>query len=96
MGEGRHLRFTVESGGARARCVRFGEGATLPVAEGEPALLTFALEVNEWNGVVEPRLRLRHAVAVETPVEEPEAPGAPVPVAAPHGAAPSGEQLALL
>jgi single-stranded-DNA-specific exonuclease len=96
MGEGRHLRFTVESGDARARCVRFGEGATLPVAEGEPALLTFALEVNEWNGAVEPRLRLRHAVAVETPAAADEGPGAPVPVEAPHGATPSGEQLALL
>jgi hypothetical protein len=31
------------------------------VQEGEPALATFALEVNEWNGVSEPRLRLRHA-----------------------------------
>jgi single-stranded-DNA-specific exonuclease len=63
MGEGRHLRFTVESAGARARGVSFGAGAQLPVAEGELATATFALEVNEWNGVVEPRLRLRHAQA---------------------------------
>ena len=63
MGEGKHLRFTVESGGARARGVRFGEGTALPVGAGEPARATFALEVNEWNGVVEPRLRLRHALA---------------------------------
>jgi single-stranded-DNA-specific exonuclease len=61
MGEGRHLRFTVRSGEARARAVSFGQGAKLPVQEGEPALATFALEVNEWNGVSEPRLRLRHA-----------------------------------
>jgi single-stranded-DNA-specific exonuclease len=61
MGEGRHLRFTVESAGSRARAVSFGAGAQLPVGEGEPATATFALEVNEWNGVVEPRLRLRHA-----------------------------------
>jgi single-stranded-DNA-specific exonuclease len=26
-----------------------------------PALATFTLEVNEWNGAVEPRLVLRHA-----------------------------------
>ncbi len=90
MGEGRHLRFTVESGGARARCVRFGEGAALPVAEGEPARVTFALEVNEWNGVVEPRLRLRHAVAADgAGGQEPDDSEARAPVAA-------GEQLALL
>ena len=34
MGEGRHLRFTVESRGARARAVSFGEGARLPVRRG--------------------------------------------------------------
>jgi single-stranded-DNA-specific exonuclease len=63
MGEGRHVRFTVHSRGARARAVAFGAGATLPVAEGEPAQATFKLEVNEWNGVSEPRLVLRHARA---------------------------------
>lgn len=61
MGEGRHLRFTVNANGARARAVAFNMGARLPVAEGEPALATFALEVNEWRGVSEPRLVLRHA-----------------------------------
>jgi single-stranded-DNA-specific exonuclease len=70
MGEGKHLRFTVESGRgepggenrdfpARARGVAFGTGARLPVAEGEPAEATFTLEINEWNGVSEPRLVLR-------------------------------------
>jgi single-stranded-DNA-specific exonuclease len=61
MGEGRHLRFTVESHGARARAVCFGQGAKLPVEAGQPATATFALEINEWNGVSEPRLVLRHA-----------------------------------
>jgi single-stranded-DNA-specific exonuclease len=61
MGEGRHLRFTVESGGARARAVAFGGGSRLPVPAGEAAEATFGLEVNEWNGVSEPRLVLRHA-----------------------------------
>jgi len=105
MGEGKHVRFTVESGGARARGVRFGEGAKLPVGEGEPARATFALELNEWQGVVEPRLRLRHAVGASPP--EPRAPagrprdarqGRPQPAAtgAPHGGGQAGEQLALL
>lgn len=63
MGEGRHVRFTVQSGGARARAVAFGAGARLPVPEGEPAQATFTLEVNEWRGVSEPRLVLRRARA---------------------------------
>lgn len=60
MGEGRHARFGVCSpGGARARGVAFGGGASLPVAEGEAIDAAFSLEVNEWNGVCEPRLVLR-------------------------------------
>jgi single-stranded-DNA-specific exonuclease len=61
MGEGKHVRFSVESHGTRARAVAFGNGSRLPVAEGEPAEATFTLEVNEWNGVSEPRLVLRRA-----------------------------------
>ena len=61
MGEGRHMRFTVRSGGVRARAVAFGMGARLPVEEGVPVDATFGLEVNEYNGAVEPRLVLRAA-----------------------------------
>jgi single-stranded-DNA-specific exonuclease len=67
MGEGKHVRFTVESGGARARAVAFGTGGRLPVPDGEPAQATFTLEVNEWNGVSEPRLVLRRAQARAAP-----------------------------
>ena len=63
MGEGKHVRFSVESGGTRARAVAFGCGGRLAVADGEPVRATFALEVNEWNGVSEPRLVLRRAIA---------------------------------
>jgi single-stranded-DNA-specific exonuclease len=62
MGKGRHVRFTVASHGARARAVAFGAGGRLPLAGGEqPGELhaTFSLEVNEWNGLSEPRLVLR-------------------------------------
>jgi single-stranded-DNA-specific exonuclease len=65
MGEGKHVRFTVESRGARARAVAFGGGGALPVQEGVPTEATFTLEVNEWGGVSEPRLVLRHAATVE-------------------------------
>src|SRR6202030_1599114 len=61
MGEGKHVRFTVQSRGSRARAVAFGTGGRLPVEDGAPAEATFKLEVNEWNGVSEPRLVLRQA-----------------------------------
>jgi single-stranded-DNA-specific exonuclease len=70
MGEGRHVRFTVHSRGARARAVAFGTGGRLPVGDGEPAEATFRLEVNEWNGVSEPRLVLRHARAAEVVIAD--------------------------
>jgi len=71
MGEGRHVRFTMRSAGARTRAVAFGLGTRLPVPDGEPADATFALEVNEWRGVSEPRLVLRHAQpsAARAPLE---------------------------
>jgi single-stranded-DNA-specific exonuclease len=59
MGEGKHARFTIESDGVHARAVAFGCGGKLAVADGELADATFALEVNEWNGMSEPRLVLR-------------------------------------
>ncbi len=72
MGEGRHVRFTVLADGARARAVAFGGGTSLPVGDGKPADATFALEVNEWGGVSEPRLVLRHAQPVQVQVEAPD------------------------
>ncbi|HTU79569.1 MAG TPA: single-stranded-DNA-specific exonuclease RecJ [Solirubrobacteraceae bacterium] len=80
MGEGRHARFTVESGGVRARAVAFGTGGRLPLPAGEhgPGALhaTFALEVNEYNGVSEPRLVLRKVrrLGPELPDPRPEQP----------------------
>ncbi|HTA36935.1 MAG TPA: single-stranded-DNA-specific exonuclease RecJ [Solirubrobacteraceae bacterium] len=69
MGEGKHVRFTVESRGARAQAVAFGNGGVLPVQDGELAEATFKLEVNEWNGVSEPRLVLRHAAPAQVSIE---------------------------
>ena len=76
MGEGRHLRCTVESGGTRARAVAFGV-SRLPDGHEGPLDATFALERNEWNGAVEPRLLLRHAAPPRTrPVDLLGEPGA--------------------
>src|SRR5581483_4987891 len=61
MGEGRHARFAVVSGGARARAVAFGCDGDPGAAPGEPVDATFRLERNFWNGAVEPRLVLGHA-----------------------------------
>jgi single-stranded-DNA-specific exonuclease len=61
MGEGKHVRFTVESGGVRARAVAFGM-PRLPEGCEDGLDATFGLELNEWNGAVEPRLVLRDAV----------------------------------
>jgi single-stranded-DNA-specific exonuclease len=61
MGEGRHARFTVTSGGARARAVAFGCGARVAEDLGRPQDATFRLERNAYNGAVEPRLVLRQA-----------------------------------
>jgi single-stranded-DNA-specific exonuclease len=68
MGEGKHVRFTVQSRGARSRAVAFGTGGVLPVDDGQPVEATFTLEVNEWRGVSEPRLVLRQAIAAPEPI----------------------------
>ena len=61
MGEGRHVSFGLAAGGARSRCVAFGRGGSLPAAPGEPVDAAVRLELNRYNGAVEPRLVLRHA-----------------------------------
>jgi single-stranded-DNA-specific exonuclease len=61
MGEGRHARFSVSSGGARAQAVSFGCDGRLDVGLDAAVDASFRLERNVWNGAVEPRLVLRHA-----------------------------------
>ena len=60
-----HARFTVRSGNGRARAVHFGGGPRPPVAADSLVDATFTLEVNEWQGVVEPRLVAAHRRAVQ-------------------------------
>jgi single-stranded-DNA-specific exonuclease len=69
MGEGKHVRFKVCSGGVHAQAVAFGSGGRLPVAEGVPVQASFRLEVNEWRGVSEPRLVLRNVATTAVPGE---------------------------
>jgi len=85
MGEGRHVSFTLAAGGARSRCVAFGRGSSLPAAPGEPVDAVVKLEINRYNGAVEPRLVLRHAQ-----------PARPAPIRVVAGAAPEAALLAEL
>jgi single-stranded-DNA-specific exonuclease len=58
LGEGRHSRFSLRSGSHRAVGVAFGR-SSLGVDEGDPIDAAVGLEVNRWNGSVEPRIVLR-------------------------------------
>ncbi|HWD65561.1 MAG TPA: single-stranded-DNA-specific exonuclease RecJ [Solirubrobacteraceae bacterium] len=66
MGDGRHARFSVSSGGVRATAVSFGCDGRVPGDDGEPMDATFRLERNVWQGRVEPRLVLREAAGCAT------------------------------
>jgi single-stranded-DNA-specific exonuclease len=70
MGEGRHARFSVISGGVRARAVAFGCDGHVSDDPAQPLDATFRLERNAWNGAVEPRLVLRHAQPCTPPAIE--------------------------
>ncbi|MFN8217944.1 MAG: single-stranded-DNA-specific exonuclease RecJ [Solirubrobacterales bacterium] len=56
--EGRHARFSLHSGSHRAVGVAFGR-SSLGVGKDEQIDATVRLEVNHWNGSVEPRVVLR-------------------------------------
>ena len=61
MGEERqHARFTLVTGGSRARGVAFGATQkSLAAARGAAHDIAIRLESNRWNGTVEPRVQLR-------------------------------------
>jgi single-stranded-DNA-specific exonuclease len=63
MGEGKHCRFSLHSGSHRALGVAFGR-SRLGVEEDDPVDAAVRLEVNRWNGSVEPRLVLRELFPV--------------------------------
>ena len=56
--EGKHARFSLHSGAHRAVGVAFGR-SSLGVGKDEPIDAAVRLEVNHWNGSVEPRVVLR-------------------------------------
>lgn len=77
MGEGKHARFNLQSGSHRALGVAFGR-SSLGVEDEDLLDATVRLEVNHWNGSVEPRVVLRELY----PLEEAETGGGEPPL--PH------------
>jgi single-stranded-DNA-specific exonuclease len=64
MGEGKHARFSLHSGAHRALGVAFGR-SSLGVGDEDPVDAAVRLEVNHWNGSVEPRVVLRELYPLE-------------------------------
>lgn len=64
MGEGKHARFSLHSGAHRALGVAFGR-ASLGVEDDDPVDAAVRLEVNHWNGSVEPRVVLNELYPLE-------------------------------
>lgn len=57
IGEGKHARFSLNSGGHRAAGICFGR-TSFGVGEDDPVDVAAELSVNHWNGSVEPQVRL--------------------------------------
>jgi single-stranded-DNA-specific exonuclease len=76
MGEGKHARFSLHSGSHRALGVAFGR-SSLGVEDEEVIDASVRLEVNHWNGSVEPRVVLREVYPLEE--ANPEKPVLPHP-----------------
>ncbi len=76
MGEGKHARFSLHSGAHRALGVAFGR-SSLGVEDEDPVDAAVRLEVNHWNGSVEPRVVLRELYPLDGQGEEPDSEQAP-------------------
>jgi single-stranded-DNA-specific exonuclease len=72
MGEGKHARFSLHSGAHRALGVAFGR-SSLGVDEEDAVDAAVRLEVNHWNGSVEPRVVLRELYPLDAPEGAPPA-----------------------
>jgi single-stranded-DNA-specific exonuclease len=72
IGEGKHARFSLHSGSHKALGVAFGR-ASLGVGEDDPVDVAVRLEVNQWNGAVEPQVVLREVYPRAPEEDAPEA-----------------------
>jgi single-stranded-DNA-specific exonuclease len=66
--EGKHSRFSLHSGSHRALGVAFGR-SSLGVDDDDMLDAAVRLEVNHWNGAVEPRVVLREVYPLEVDVD---------------------------
>ncbi len=57
IGEGKHAKFSLNSGGHRAAGICFGR-TSFGVGEDDPVDVAAELSVNHWNGSVEPQVKL--------------------------------------
>ncbi|HVS99930.1 MAG TPA: single-stranded-DNA-specific exonuclease RecJ [Solirubrobacterales bacterium] len=62
--EGKHARFSLHSGAHRALGVAFGR-SSLGVDDDDMLDATVRLEVNHWNGAIEPRVVLREVYPLD-------------------------------
>ncbi|HET9152794.1 MAG TPA: single-stranded-DNA-specific exonuclease RecJ, partial [Solirubrobacterales bacterium] len=76
MGEGKHARFSLHSGSHRALGVAFGR-SSLGVEDEDVLDATVRLEVNQWNGSIEPRVVLRELYPLEDPLMDDGTAGLP-------------------
>jgi single-stranded-DNA-specific exonuclease len=66
--EGKHSRFSLHSGSHRALGVAFGR-TSFGVDDDDMLDAAVRLEVNHWNGAVEPRVVLREVYPLDAPAE---------------------------
>ncbi len=59
IGNGDHVKFSVTSAGSRSEGVAFGCGGSLPLEANAAHDVAFNLEINRWNGSVEPQIILK-------------------------------------
>ena len=69
--EGKHARFNLSTGTLSARGVAFNANGKLAAAQREPHDIAVRLEVNHWNGAVEPRAVLADTYARAPRDEDP-------------------------
>lgn len=74
MGEGKHARFSLHSGGSRALGVAFGR-SSFGVGDTDRIDATVRLEVNHWNGSVEPRVVLHELYPLDQAASDGESTG---------------------
>lgn len=63
IGEGKHARFSLNSGGHRAAGICFGR-TSFGVGEDDPVDVAAELSVNHWNGSTEPQIKLEEVFPV--------------------------------